>query len=105
MSLGSAGNAAALGAADWLRLAATPTFALMALVTAPGSGPPDGLCSAAQGASPVSGMVAMYLLMSAFHSTPWLKLMSRRGRVAVRKGGDARGLRPASAAGPSSPAP
>jgi hypothetical protein len=75
------GNAAALGVADWLCLAAAPTFAIMALLTgALGGGPPDMLCSAAQDASPLSGMVPMYLLMSAFHSAPWLKLMfSRRG--------------------------
>jgi len=42
-----------------------------------GGGPPDMLCSAAQGASPLSGMVPMYLLMSAIHSAPWLKLISR----------------------------
>ena len=73
------GNAAALGAADWLCLAAAPTFAIMALLTgAPGGGPPDMLCSAAQDASPLSGMVPMYVLMSAFHSAPWLKLISAR---------------------------
>ena len=73
------GNAAALGAADWLCLAAAPTFAIMALLTGVlGGGPPDMLCSAAQDASPLSGMVPMYLLMSAFHSAPWLKLVSSR---------------------------
>jgi hypothetical protein len=73
------GNAAALGAADWLCLAAAPTFAIMALLTGVlGGGPPDMLCSAAQAASPLSGMVPMYLLMSAFHSAPWLKLISSR---------------------------
>jgi hypothetical protein len=51
----------------------------MALLTAfPGAVPPDMLCAAAQGASPLSGMAAMYLLMSAFHSVPWLKLISSR---------------------------
>jgi hypothetical protein len=71
------GNAAALGAGDWLCLAAAPTFAIMALLTGVlGGGPPDMLCSAAQDASPLSGMVPMYLLMSAFHSAPWLKLIS-----------------------------
>jgi len=36
------GNAAALAAADWLHLAAAPTFALMALLTAVlGGGAPD----------------------------------------------------------------
>ena len=63
----------------WLRLAAAPTFAIMALLTGVlGGGPPDMLCSAAQDASPLSGMVPMYLLMSAFHSSPWLKLISSR---------------------------
>src|ERR1700737_2001710 len=67
------GNAPALGAADWLGLAAAPTFVTMALLTGVGGGPPDVLCSAARAASPLSGMVPMYLLMSAFHSAPWLK--------------------------------
>jgi hypothetical protein len=69
----------ALGAADWISLAAAPTFTLMALLTGIfGGGPPDMLCSAAHGVSPLSGMAPMYLLMSAFHSAPWLKLISRR---------------------------
>jgi hypothetical protein len=73
------GNAAALGAAHWLSLAAAPTFATMAVVTgALGGGPSDMLCSGAPDASPLSGMVPMYLLMSVFHSTPWLKLVLRR---------------------------
>jgi hypothetical protein len=70
------GNAAGLGAADWLSLAAAPTFAVMALLTGVlGGGPPDMLCSAAQEASPLGGMVLICLLMSAFHSAPWLKLI------------------------------
>jgi hypothetical protein len=78
-------NAAALGAADGLSLAAAPTFAIIALLTAVlGGGPPDRLCSTAQDASPLSGMVPMYLLMSAFHSAPWLKLVSSRGSDARR---------------------
>ena len=72
------GNAAATGAADWLHLAAAPTFAIMALLTGVlGGGSPDALCSIVS-ASPLSGMVPMYLLMSAFHSAPWLKLISSR---------------------------
>lgn len=72
------GAAAALGIAKWLRLAATPTFAIMALMTGVlGGGSMDMLCSAGQG-SPLSGMVTMYLLMSAFHLAPWLKLISAR---------------------------
>jgi hypothetical protein len=66
------------GAADWLCLAAAPTFAIMAVVTGVFGGPSDVLCSAAQDAAPLSGMVPMYLLMSAFHSAAWLKLISTR---------------------------
>jgi hypothetical protein len=72
-------NPAALGAADWLCLAAAPTFAIMALLTAVlGGGPRDMLCAAAPGASPLHGMVPMYLLMSAFHAAPWLRLIAAR---------------------------
>jgi hypothetical protein len=79
------GSVAALGAADWLCLAAAPTFAMMALLTGVlGGGSPEMLCSTAQGASPLSGMVPMYLLMSAFHSAPWLKLISSRRSGAGR---------------------
>jgi hypothetical protein len=74
----SRSDAAALGMADYLCLAAAPSFAVMALLTAVLGGPPDMLCSAAQDASPLSGMVPMYLLMSAFHSAPWLKLIAGR---------------------------
>ena len=76
---GGAGNRnAALGAVDWVCLAAAPTFAIMALLGGVlGDGPLDALCSAGH-ASPLSGMVPMYLLMSAFHSAPWLKLVSGR---------------------------
>jgi hypothetical protein len=75
----------AFGAADWLSLAAAPTFASLALVTGIlGGGPPEMFCSSAQDASPLSGMVLMYVLMSAFHSAPWLKLISRRRSGAHR---------------------
>ena len=75
----------ALGAAHWLCLAATPTFAIMALLTTVrGGGPHDLFCAAVQEASPLSGMVWMYLLMSAFHSAPWLKLISSRRSRAER---------------------
>jgi hypothetical protein len=80
------GNAAALGAADWLCLAAAPAFLVMALLTGvPGGGQMAMTCPAAQDASPLSGMVSMYLLMSAFHSAPWLKLISRRRSGARRE--------------------
>ena len=64
-------------AADWLSLAAAPSFAVMALMTATG-GQPQWLCAAAHLGSPLSGMVPMYLLMSAFHTAPWLRLISGR---------------------------
>jgi len=64
--------------ARWLGLAATPTFAIMAVLTAVlGGGPADMLCSTGHGLSP-GGMVPMYLLMCAFHSAAWLRLLSRR---------------------------
>jgi hypothetical protein len=65
---GAAGPA--LGITKWLCLAATPTFAIMALVTSVlGAGSMELLCSAGHG-SPLNGMVSRYLLMSAFHSAP-----------------------------------
>ena len=69
---------AALGTAGWLGLAAAPTFAVMALLIGVASGGADMMCSAAHGVSPLSGMVPMYVLMSAFHAAPWLNLVSRR---------------------------
>ena len=49
------GNPAAIGAADWLYLAAAPTFAIMALLTGVlGGGSPDTLCLSAN-ASSLSG--------------------------------------------------
>jgi len=74
-------GAYASGASEWLSLAAAPTFALMAVLTGDlGSGAPTMLCSAMHDASLFGGMAPMYLLMSAFHSMPWLKLISRRRR-------------------------
>jgi hypothetical protein len=74
-------NAVAFGLADWLSLAAAPTFAIMALLTGVlGGVSPDAMCSMASG-SPLGGMVPMYLLMSAFHSAPWLRLISGRRRT------------------------
>jgi hypothetical protein len=88
------GKPAAPGLAECLALAAAPTFAAMALLTAGlGGGTMDVLCSGAQDASPLTGMVPMYLLMSAFHLAPWLKLISSR-----RGGGRRRSLLRAPAA-------
>lgn len=76
------GAVAARALARWLGLAATPTFGIMAALTALlGGGPADTLCGAGQGAL-LGGMVPMYLLMSAFHAAAWLRLMAeRRGAV------------------------
>jgi hypothetical protein len=78
-------NAASLSATDWLCLAAAPTFAIMALLTGVlGGSPLNSLCSPLHDASPLCGVVLMYLLMSAFHSAPWLKLIHGRQSGARR---------------------
>lgn len=65
-------------AADWLALAAAPTFALMALLTGVlEAGGHQMTCPAATPMSALGGMVPMYVLMSGFHLTPWVKLISR----------------------------
>jgi hypothetical protein len=93
------GIAAARHLARWLGLAATPTFAIMAVLTAVlGGGPADMLCAAGH-ESLLGGMVPMYLLMSAFHSAAWLRLISggpigavsHRARLVLR---DAAGAAP-----------
>ena len=68
------GAAPTLPLAEWLCLTATPTFAVMALLTGLGGSPMGSLCLSGHGA-PLSGMFVMYLLMSAFHSPPWLHLI------------------------------
>lgn len=65
------------GLADWLCLAAAPTFMIMALLTA-AYGSQDMMCMSGSGASVLSGMVPMYLLMAAFHLAPWLRLVGTR---------------------------
>lgn len=78
------GCVAALGAAGWVNLAAAPVFAVMALIAGlPGGDQPGIHCAAGQHASPLSGMVLMYVLMSIFHAAPWLRLIS--GRRASRR--------------------
>jgi hypothetical protein len=66
-------------AAGLLSLAATPIFAIMALLTAVhGGSMPDMICSANGSALTGMGMVPMYVLMSAFHLAPWLRLFPRQ---------------------------
>jgi hypothetical protein len=72
-------------AAEWLGLAAAPTLAAMALATAVASdGPMGALCGPAGGWLG-DGMAVMYLLMSAFHVSPWLKRMGGRGDEPPRR--------------------
>ena len=70
------------GIAGWLCLAAAPAFAAMALLRAV-TGGADILCSAMRAPFPLNGMATMYRLMSLFHLSPWLRLVSgRAGRIA-----------------------
>jgi hypothetical protein len=76
--IAQSGNAAAKSG-EWLCLAATPAFAIMAVLTGVlDGGMPDMQCPAMH-ASSLSGMVPMYVLMSAFHLAPWLRLISGLG--------------------------
>ena len=69
--------AAAPVIAKWLHLAATPTFAVIALsMLVLDGGSPNALCGGAGGVA-LDGMAPMYLLMAVFHLTPWLKLVVR----------------------------
>ena len=68
--------------AGLLALAATPTFALLAVLTAlAGAGPMQALC-APLGLSGLGGMATMYGLMSLFHLGAWLRLAAGPGRGA-----------------------
>ncbi|MBB2974238.1 hypothetical protein [Mesorhizobium sp. RMAD-H1] len=58
-----------------LGLAAAPSFALMAWISAIGS-PGLTVCSGASGFVPINDMALMYVLMSFFHLPAWLRLFS-----------------------------
>ena len=77
---GARRDSAASSAANGLALAASPTFALMALWTGLASNQSDMLCMDMRDASPLNGMALMYAFMSVFHAAPWLKAISRRWR-------------------------
>jgi len=61
------------GRVELLRFAAAPTFAVMGLASAASGGPLDAVCGSG---SPLTGMGAMYTLMSVFHAGPWLRLVA-----------------------------
>ncbi len=64
--------------ATYIRLAAFPIFAGLALVTAlRAGGMPNILCSVEPPPFHLSGMGTMYALMSIFHAPPWLALIAR----------------------------
>jgi hypothetical protein len=81
------GGNAAPGMTRWLGLAAAPTFAIMALWTGTFGGYPEMLCMPMQGSSAMNGMTVMYLLMSAVHLSPWLRLIGRHSKNPAH-GGD-----------------
>ena len=78
-SAGKAGSlrAPATNTAGWLGLAAAPTFASMAGISASGS-PATMICSTVLAVVPIDDMALMYLLMSLFHLSPWLKFLFGR---------------------------
>jgi hypothetical protein len=75
-------HGAARRAADGLALAASPTFAIMALLTGVLGGDHAEMHVTSGHASPLTGMVTMYALMSAFHAAPWLRLFRAGTRTA-----------------------
>lgn len=71
-------RAALQRAAQWLALAAAPTFTLMALSTSAWGGMPNPMCATGHQLA-IGGMDTMYLLMAAFHLAPWLRLLDAAG--------------------------
>lgn len=71
-------KAVTLNIVDGLALIASPIFAAMAVLTGmSGNSPAEMFCSAVH-MSPLSGMATMYMLMSAFHAAPWIRLLRTR---------------------------
>ena len=72
--MSGAAQTVARTAADRLAYAATPTFALMAALTAADAGP--ALLCGGSGWG-VGGMAPMYALMALVHAGPWLRWAGR----------------------------
>jgi len=72
----------ALGAVDWLCLAAAPTFAIMALVSGV-SGGADMSCVGMQDGAAL--MAVMYGLMSVFRMASWVRVIGGRRGGGVRR--------------------
>jgi hypothetical protein len=75
--------------AGWLGLAASPSFALMAWIS--GNDVETMMGSSAHGMLPIGGMAWMYLLMSLFHVSPWLKVVSGLTRPPIQPTPQTRG--------------
>ena len=60
--------------AGGLSLAAAPTFALMAALSA-AFAPGMAICAAGTAFPPIDAMALMYVLMGFFHLPPWLALL------------------------------
>lgn len=73
-------------ALDGLALAATPIFALMALLEAIAATDPAAVLCSSSGVVPMNGMVTMYMLMGVFHMSPWLRLMHGRRAAGPGRG-------------------
>ena len=65
----------------WLGLAASPSFAALAIVSAAQASEPTlPLCAAMPPGPAIGGMTLMYGLMSLFHAAPWFNLLGDRLR-------------------------
>ena len=69
---------ATISIADGLALVASPIFAGMVVVTGMSGGNTAEMVCSAQHMSPLTGMATMYVLMSAFHVAPWVRLIRMR---------------------------